>query len=147
MTYTQRIFMRRSLRTNKEGFTLIELMLVIAVAGILLGGSFFIAKTLMDRAKRTSTQSILRGAKIGIENFHTDTDNYPATLQDLIRQPEGERGKGWAGPYLDKKSAPKDGWGNQLVYRVTPEGQHPYELYSYGPGGKKGKTKIDAWEI
>jgi len=147
MTFAENVFVRRSVRANKEGFTLIELMLVIAVGGILLGGSFFIAKTLMDRAKRTSTVAILRAVKIGIDNFQTDTDNYPNTLQDLIKQPEGERGKGWASSYLDKKSTPKDGWGNALVYRLTPEGQHPYDLYSYGPGGKKGKNKIDAWEI
>ncbi len=147
MTYAERLVVRRSLRTNKQGFTLIELMLVIAVGGILLGGSFFIAKTLMDRAKRTSTIAILRAVKGGIDSFQTDTDNYPSTLQDLIKQPEGERGKGWGGPYLDKKGTPKDGWGNPLVYRLTPDGQHPYDLYSYGSGGKKGKNKIDAWEI
>lgn len=147
MTFAQQLSLQKPTRSNKEGFTLIELLLVIAVAGILLGGSFFIAKTLMDRAKLSKTQAIIRAVKAGIDNFHTDTDNYPAQLTDLVRQPEGERGKGWTGLYLDKKSVPKDGWDRQLVYRLTPEGQHPYELYSYGAGGKKGKTKLDAWEL
>lgn len=145
MTVWQKLCNRDTLRANKPGMTLIELMLVIVVAGIVIGGAFAIFNTLMSRAKLTKTQTVIRAVKGGIEAFHTDTDEYPRTLADLKSHPDGELGKRWQGPYYDKK--PVDGWDHPLVYRLTPEADQPYELYSYGSGGKKGKTRIDAWNM
>jgi general secretion pathway protein G len=132
----------------QEGFTLIELMLVIMIGGILLGGGFYAAKTIMDRAKRSKTEAMLRSVQAAVGFYHNDLDEYPVRLQDLVRRPEGEKGKKWneAG-YLDKKSVPKDAWSHDLVYRLTPDGEHPYELYSYGSGGKRGKSRMDAWNL
>lgn len=144
MTFMQKLLNRRSMQA-KPGMTLIELMLVLVIAAIVIGGSLAIFRTLMNRAKFTKTQTMMRNVQSGIESFHTDTDEYPRNLEDLRRQPEGELGKRWQGPYIDKK--PIDGWDRGFLYRLTPEAEHPYELFSYGAGGKKGKTKIDVWNL
>jgi len=59
-------------------------------------------------------------------SYKTEKGEYPQKLDDLVK----------AG-FL-KKPLPKDGWEKPFFYRRTPDGEKPYELYSYGPQGKGG---------
>ena len=119
----------------REGFTLIELMIGIVIIGILVGGGMYTAMTVMENAKRSSTKTTLQTIKNSLMLYKQEKGEYPKSIQDLI-----------AAGFM-KKPIPEDGWGRRFVYRATPEGKNPYELFSYGPDGKAGgkASRIDAW--
>ena len=119
----------------RAGFTLIELLIGIVIVGMLVGGSMYLAKTVMDNAKRRTTETALQTIKFSIMNYRQDKGDYPKSIQELV-----------AAAFLSKP-VPKDGWDRAFHYRLTPDGKNPYELFSYGPEGKKGgkAMRIDAW--
>ncbi len=122
-------------RKARVGFTLMELLIAIAIIGILTGGAAYLAMTVMGRAKRSNTQIALQTVKHSLMSYKQEKGEYPKTLQDLI-----------AAGFLPKP-LPEDGWGRKFIYRPTPEGKNPYELFSYGPDGKAGgkASRMDAW--
>lgn len=125
----------RTLRSLKKGFTLIELMIALVIIGLLVGGSMYFAMTYLENAKRSATRTTLQNLKVQIMSYNADKGEYPKSLQDMV-----------AAGYL-QKPLPKDGWGSNFVYRVTPDGKNPYELYSHGAQGKGGgkASRLDAW--
>jgi general secretion pathway protein G len=121
------------------GFTLLELLVVVAIIGLLaayVGPKYFgqIGK---------SEQAL---AKAQIESFHKalaayrlDTGNFPSTedgLNALLTKPASAAK--WSGPYLSK-AVPPDPWGKPYVYRA-PGSKGDYELLSYGKDGQPGGT-------
>lgn len=123
-------------RFMRSGFTLIELMIAIVIIGLIAGGSIYFAMTFLENAKRSSTKTALQNLKVQIMSYKAEKGDYPPSLQAMVE----------AG-FL-KKPLPKDGWDRNFVYRVTPDGKNPYELFSYGPQGKGGgkASRLDAWE-
>ncbi len=120
----------------RAGFTLIELMIGLLIVGLLSAGAFYFAMTYLESARRTATRNTLQNLKIQIMNYKAEKGDYPKSLQDMV-----------AAGFL-KKPLPKDGWDHNFVYRLTPDGKNPYELFSYGPQGKAGgkASRLDAWE-
>lgn len=119
----------------RPGFTLIELMIAIVIIGLITGGSAYFIAGYIQQARRTSTNTTMDNLKVTVMQYKQEKGEYPQTLKDLV----GAR-------YL--KSVPVDGWDRPFVYRPTPEGDNPYELFSYGPDGKKGGKagRLDAWK-
>lgn len=141
MVVTQRV---------RAGFTLVEIMIAIsimAVMAVVVGPQVV---SYYERANRSTAYSTLRALKQGVESFHQDTDEYPATLTDLVKEPTEERFlKTWPkGGYLSAKKVPKDPWGASYQYNLTPGAEHPFELFSYGPDGKKGSAakRLSVWD-
>jgi general secretion pathway protein G len=48
------------------------------------------------------------------------------------------------GGYLETSEVPKDGWRNDFIYQLTPDGEEPFVIKSLGADGKEGGTGIDA---
>ena len=136
-----------SIPTRSTGFTLIELIVVIALVAVLAA---VVAPNLLGKASdanRKSAMIQLEKVANSIELYRLETGRYPETLTDLVQQPQGvER---WKGPYLRKRALLKDPWGNELVFRRP--GEHgPFDLASYGgdgqPGGEGDDADIHNWE-
>jgi len=138
-----------------QGFTLIEIMVVIVILGILAG---LIVPRIMSRpeeARRTKAALQLRSIESALKLYKLDNGVYPDTeqgLEALVKKPEiGTVPKNWRkGGYLDSSKVPKDPWRNQFVY-VMP-GQHgDFDLSSYGRDGEKGgegdNADINKWEL
>jgi general secretion pathway protein G len=124
-------------RDAQEGFTLIEVIVAIAIGAIFLG---VVAPNVMKwwrSAKVSGAKSQLRAFESSIAAYNLDTNTSPETLRDLVQPPADEllRSK-WQGPYLKKKEIPLDPWGAKYQYKPTPNAEHDYELYSYGPKGR-----------
>jgi len=52
---------------------------------------------------------------------------------------------GWnTGGYLETTSLPKDAWGNDFVYQLSPDSGKPFVIISYGADGEEGGEKLDA---
>ncbi len=134
------------LRVN--GFTLLELLVVMVIIGLLVG---YVAPRYFSQVGKSEIKAT-RAQIVAIENaldqYRLDAGHYPNTEQGLLAlffQPSEETR--WAGPYL-KKQAPLDPWGNAYVYRMP--GEHgEYDLYSHGkdgqPGGEGEAADIVNW--
>lgn len=135
----------------KSGFTLIEILIAVAIVAIMAGGSFYVFGTYRKRSAITSTKSSLRVLSTAIEQYELDTGEHPTTLRDLVTRPSNENiSEKWIGPYIEGKNVFKDGFGIEFHYAPTPDGEHPYELYSYGGPRKKSAPKkewIDVWKL
>jgi len=119
-----------------NGFTLVELMLVVTIIGIL--AALVIPKIAgrSEQARVTAAHAdIFGGIKTALDAYEVDNGSYPRSLQDLLKQPSNARN--WHGPYLD--NLPIDPWGNPYVY-YYPGKHNPtgYDLLSVGPDGKEG---------
>src|SRR5512145_471912 len=121
---------RKTLKSN-AGFTLIELIVVVAIIGLLAGLVVpqFIKQEEKATAKAAKAQIELLGT--ALDTYRLDVGRYPSTqegLQALSQRPGGvER---WDGPYL-KKDVPNDPWGKPYVYK-SPGDHGPYDIISYG---------------
>jgi len=76
--------------------------------------------------------------------FRFDVGRYPTTaegLQALIDNPSGIQN--WSGPYLDKRSLPKDPWSREYQYR-SPGQNGDYDLWSSGADGVEGGEEENA---
>lgn len=136
MAHTNRQQLRKS---AKKAFTLFELIIVIAILGALMAFIIPMINRLWQGAKRRQAETTLLQMKQAVDLYNLDTGEYPNSLRDLVRPPADEniRSKWLKGGYLPKKQVPTDPWGNKYQFKRTPDGEHPYEMYSYGPSGRK----------
>ena len=133
--------------THTRGFTLIELIVVIALVAVLAA---VVAPNLLGKAGEANRKTAgVQLEKIGsaIELYRLETGQFPESLSDLVKRPQGlER---WSGPYVRKQSQLLDPWGNELV--IQRPGEHgDFDLISYGadgrPGGEGDAADITNWD-
>jgi general secretion pathway protein G len=136
----------------RAGFTLIEMMVVLAIIGTLamiVGPS--VLKHVGD-ANSTTAKSQIEIFAVALDAYRLDTGRYPTTdegLMSLRVAPVAGEQPGWRGPYL-RKAVPLDPWRRAYVY-LAPGKRNPdsYDLYSLGhdgqPGGDEENTDVTSW--
>lgn len=127
---------------GQRGFTLLELLVVLAIIGLLVGIVAPAALYQLGRAKeKIAHQSIERIGSV-LDMYKLDVGSYPTTdqgLQALITSPPGVAR--WNGPYMKGNKLPEDPWGHPFQYRNPSERPgYDYDLYSLGPTGQSGGT-------
>lgn len=134
--------------TRRLGFTLIELVVVIAVIAIL---ATLVAPNVLrhvSSARDTTARSQIEMLGAALDAYRLDNARYPTSAQGLgalWEAPSGEpRPVNWRGPYL-RKPVPLDPWSRPYVY-VSPGRANPtgYDLSSLGADGQPGGTGDDA---
>jgi general secretion pathway protein G len=139
---------------TRKGFTLIEILVVVAVLAVLAAlvapNVFQHLGTAQDAAARSQIE-MLGGA---LDAYRLDNGRYPTTDQgiDALRSaPTVEPApRNWRGPYL-RREIPADPWGNPYQY-VSPGEFNPnsYDLLSLGadglPGGEGENADINSWD-
>ena len=133
---------RRSnnVRSAQSGFSLIEILIVVALIATIAG---VVANQVFggqDRAKVRIAQSQLASLSGKIEQYEMDTGALPNSLGDLVRETGST--KGWLGPY-SKEAELKDPWNTPIEMRV-PGDNAPFALLSMGADRKSGGTGVDA---
>jgi general secretion pathway protein G len=137
-----------------SGFTLIEILVVIAVIAILASlVSPMVFRNVGD-AKRSAARAQIEIFGLALDAYRLDNDYYPSTAQGLEALRTGPSGeplaRNWRGPYL-KKAVPPDPYGRPYIYKSPGEANPSgYDLLSLGRDGQLGGTGEDAdltsWE-
>ena len=128
---------------RKSGFTLLELLVVVAIIGLL---SAYVGPRVLShlgKSETTVAKAQVDAFSKALDAYRIDVGRYPTTEQGLaalVNAPANE-GK-WRGPYLGK-SVPDDPWGRPYLYR-SPATTKEFEIISYGKDGKPGGTAEDA---
>jgi general secretion pathway protein G len=140
---------RKDIRRD-SGFTLLELLVVLAIMGMLAA---IIAPQVIRYlgSSRTSTAKVqIQYVMQGLELFRLDVGRYPTQqegLGALVTAPQ--TAQNWNGPYLKKESAIRDPWGTQYLYQIP--GQHgEVDVFSLGqdkaPGGTGEAQDVGSWQ-
>ncbi len=130
----------------QQGFTFIEIMVVVAILAILAA---LVVPRIMGRtddAKRTAAKVQIRNIEGALQLYKLDNGVYPSTeqgLKALIEKPSvGVVPKKWkVGGYLP--NLPEDPWGNTYKY-LSPSKKGDYEITSLGTDGEVGGEGINA---
>jgi general secretion pathway protein G len=134
-------------RNRRAGFTLIELVVVIAIIGAL---ATLVAPALFRNVgdtKQSAARSQIELYALALNSYRLDNDFFPSAeqgLEALRSEPTaGEPPRNWRGPYVAKVIAP-DPWGRPYVYR-SPGVYNPqsFDLYSLGRDGRAGGSGED----
>ncbi|KJC40845.1 general secretion pathway protein GspG [Bradyrhizobium sp. LTSP885] len=123
---------------SQAGFTLVEMLVVIAIIGLIMG-------LIGPRVLNYLSESKVKAARIQLQSFVTaldlyylDAGRYPSSaegLTALVRPTSGVAA--WNGPYLKGGGVPNDPWSHVYVYR-SPGERGPYDIVSYGSDGQEG---------
>lgn len=134
-----------SIRTRlRSGFTMMEMMLVLAIIAILMGIGVFTMQNVVGDAETAKAKSDIKTIEMSLIRYKTAHRMMPTTAQGLeaLVQPGSASGGG----SLLKQEGIKDPWGNTYQYRnpgrKTVGG---YDIYSMGPDGQEG-TADDIWQ-
>lgn len=124
-----RKFRRRSARS---AFTLLELLLVLAIL-VVLGG--IVAVNVVgtnEAAMQDATTTQMKMLKQNIDMYRIRINGLPETLNSLVEGPSDASKKAkWVSPIID--SVPKDAWGNDFQYEVSG---NTFEIRSGGIDGQ-----------
>jgi general secretion pathway protein G len=140
---------RRFKRRGEEGFTLVEILVVITIIGLIMA-------LVGPRVLNYLAESKVKAARIQVESFassldlfHLDNGRYPTTSEGLaaLAQRPGNA-ETWNGPYLRTGIVPNDPWGHPYIYR-SPGEHGEYDIVSYGSDGQQGGSgtaaDIESW--
>lgn len=130
----------RHSRLQEAGYTLFEIMMVIAIIAILAGMTIFAISNVFGDVAQTEAKNTIRQMEEAIELYRINPRNrqYPTTEQGLeVLVPK----------YLDE--VPKDPWGEEYKYLSPGRDNRAYDLYTLGAdrqeGGEEENADITSW--
>ncbi len=129
-----RIRNRRS--TGRQAFTLMELLLVMAILVIMASMVTFAFLNIRQNAQSDLALSQIQTLENACTSYKLQVGRFPSKLDDLYTQPSGLTARQWRGPYLSDP-VPMDPWGNPYIYGAD-EANNRVFIRSAGPDGQQG---------
>ena len=140
----------RAVAAAQAGFTLVEMLVVLAIVGLLVG---LVAPRVFNQlaeAKVRTAHIQIESFKNALDLFFLDAGRYPTTsegLAALTTRPANVTN--WGGPYVKGTIVPRDPWNSPYAYRSPGQNGRPYDIVSAGPNGKNGQgaggSQIASW--
>ena len=145
---------QRVQRQGRGGFTLVEMLVVLAILVLLIsmvGPRILGSKQKADISAAKTQIGMLMSA---LELYIVDMKVYPDTevgLKAMLEDPstEEEEKSKWDGPYIKKSEIPKDPWGNEYQYEFpgTHTKRKDPEIWSKGPDGQDNtEDDVVSWD-
>ena len=142
----------RPARGRQDGFTLIEIMVVVIIIGLLAA---IVAPNVIGRvddAQITRAKADIGQIENALKFYRLDNFAYPSSeqgLEALVTRPNDPNIRNWkTGGYLDR--VPKDPWGNEYLY-LNPGNNGEIDVYTLGadgrPGGEGTNADIGNWNL
>jgi len=131
---------------KKQGFTLLESMLVVTIIALLLGAAIYKLGGNVEYSRHVRVAADVQGINTQLKLYESMNGFFPTTgqgLQALVTQPDTDpKPTRW---YQLYKEPPKDPWQSNYIY-ICPGIKNPneYDLYSAGPD-RKPDTTDDDW--
>jgi general secretion pathway protein G len=132
----------RRAHSNEDGYTLMELLVVLAILGFLAAMATPQVLKYIDRSRVGTAKTEIANISSALELYKLDVGRYPTTPEGLAALQKAPPGTdNWNGPYLKKQSALNDPWGHPYHYKA-PGDHGDFDLYSNGsspdhPSGAK----------
>lgn len=131
---------KRVARQTTKGFSLLEIMAVLTIMAMAMGGVAVGVMGYIDKAKVKQAKMDIKNISNGLDLYKTEFNNYPDGedgLQKLVDE-----------KILKEKKVPKDPWGNEYIYIFPGTNNTDYfDLYSFGKDGKDGgEDDIANWD-
>jgi general secretion pathway protein G len=143
---------RRLSRAAARAFTLLEILVVLAIIGLVAGLAITKVGGIFDGAKiDTARLFVNTSVKLPLNAYKFSVGDYPSTadgLQALITQPT--RGAtAWRGPYLEGGKVPLDPWNEPYQYAFPGvKNKGSYDVWSKGPDHQSGtEDDVGNWEV
>jgi general secretion pathway protein G len=137
-----------TLRRSRGAFTLIELVLVITIISILVGGGIYYMMGNVDVAKEVKAETDIKTLTTQLKVYESRNLRTPSTEQGikaLVERPQVE-------PLPEKwtqllEEVLKDPWGKEYQYKMPAErSKKGFDLYSLGPDGVESEDDIGNWK-
>ncbi|MEM6356800.1 MAG: type II secretion system major pseudopilin GspG [Pseudomonadota bacterium] len=125
-----------------RGFSLVEMLVVVAIVGLLIGLVGPAAMRQLQSSRSTTAAAQIHQIRAAIDIYTLDVGRYPNQtegLNALVANPGGVRG--WNGPYLRDGRLPEDPWGVPFAYSVQ---NGKIVIKSFGADGAPGGEGQDA---
>lgn len=119
---------------GEEGFTLVELMVVIVIIGLLATVVIINVLPATDKAAKTKAKADVATLEQGVEMYRLNKLRYPSGSEGL----QAVTSEGYV------KRLPKDPWGNAYHYAQPGRDGRQFDVYSYGADGREGGEGQDA---
>ena len=116
---------------SRSGFTLVEVLLVVAILGILAGVVVVSVAGKQKGAMIKATRASISALCTAIDLYEVDTGQYPASLDALL---SSDGSPNWTGPYY--KGTAADAWGT--AFSFSSQGEKGYKIISAGPDKNMG---------
>jgi general secretion pathway protein G len=122
---------------QQNGFSMLEVMVVLAIIGIMMGVMVPVFMGNDDKARVSAAKQDIMAISQALDLYKLDNRNYPSTdqgLEALVRAPDGA--ENWS-PNGYIKKLKTDPWGNSYQY-LSPGTKGPYDLFSLGADAMEG---------
>lgn len=129
---------RKQILGNHSGFTLIEMMIVVAIIGLIASLVGLNVSRRLDEARVETTKNQMRTLGMILDDFKRVCGRYPTTeqgLDALIKKENAPDCKNWSDDFIKGGKLPQDAWGRDFAY-LSDGGK--YELKSLGADTKEG---------
>lgn len=130
---------------NQRGFSLVEIMIVLAIIGIIVAIMANRFSGGLDKARVKEAKIKMQQITDRLEMYNTDCSTFPTTdqgLEALLEQPEGEPScESWGPEAYAKKSLFKDPWKREFIYESDGA---EFTIKSLGKDKKEGGDAYDA---
>jgi general secretion pathway protein G len=123
---------------DEHGYTLVELLVVLAILGLLVAIAAPRVIKYLGSAKVDTAKIQVEQLGNSLDLYHLELGHYPTDqegLQALVDRPP--QAQSWNGPYLKNRQSLIDPWGRPYLYK-SPGEHGDYDLYTLGADGRQG---------
>lgn len=137
----------RGEKPAENGFSLVELMVVLFIMALLAAVVAYNVIPVGDKAKVVAARADIATLDQSLEMYRLDIGAYPSQAEGLAALRTAPAGLANAQDYRSGgyiKDLPNDPWGDPYQYKVPGDEGHPFEVFSLGADGQPGGSGLDA---